>query len=977
MTKRHTSAAGALDGLGDAFGRLRLLLVRVRGSVQRRISRGPGRIASTLAGVSLVLLVGPAVLNSLLGLVPDSMWQTLQAGDGSVGRVWSVTNALAVWAGLTALLWVVRARKRIVVEEFAVAGGEEARLAGRLLDELSRIRSLYDRVNHEDSSPLSVGVKAMEDLKPGVELGQFLSVTADDLGATLNDVVATKATVPIVGLQLPIGLLASIFGRLARGPRLRGTLDHTSSGGPTLTVELVGGPNPRRWSVDGAGPADADAMLAELACRVFNDLSLGGSVSWRASRAFNEYLELLSQGRSCDRVTNLKRAEGKLLEAVAEDQRFDLAFYNLGIVYSLLADTERAAAERSEYTKPSDRPLEAYYGRLDAARAAFERASGIDRERTDPVYALAVHRFTRTEDLDVDGLVEIVKHCKRVIELKPDHAQAHDLKGMALLALGQAADSEASHEIAAKLATRRLRRAVLAKHAGPPTADDPVPGARANLAAALRNLADVNRVRAGWDDRRDERLQRADRLFARASELATGDTKAATLWAHGQLLEHLGHTGRARDVYAAALRIDPKNPSYSARLAGAFAAGSEWQPAVARSIAVEALDGLAPVYRRTLRPHHASTTVMMRDSTLNALERTYERLGDTAGVDRVKGIRTLWPELRSATDRRDVAALRTLTRRFGDGREWELEQVQLALAIALGRHGRWSEAEVEYRELIAFLEQHRPAGIVQHNVHAGHARALRKLDRLEDALEAAATGQFQNPLSASARRELGKAHFALSQFEEALGAWEHALWLAPNDPHLHWKVAFCRWNIARDDHDEAARRASLVAAADGFEQAALLFDVRDLEGWAWSRLWAGRSRHELGEHDHALRHLRAAAGCRPTATAAALLLGEVDREIGDRHLGRARLEDAVNAMAGRDDLVLDAGWGDTLTGEEAAVRAAVGLGLMEDDDKDAGARAAAARSVMATISDPVVRARCEAAIAALETPPPAMLKRAA
>ena len=335
---------------------------------------------------------------------------------------------------------MIKGRRRIVVEEIAVVGGDDERVAGRLLDELSRIRALYDGVNESDSSPLSVGVKAMEDLfSQGVELGQFLSVSADDLGATLDDVVATKATIPIIGIQLPIGTLASIFGRLARGPRLRGTLDHAGANGTTLRLELVGGARPQRWSVAGT---DVDAMLAELAVRVFNDLSLGGATRWKAIRAFNEYLELVSESH---RLTNLRRAEDKLLEAIAEDQRFDLAFYNLGVVYSLLADTERAAAECSEHTSPSDRPLEGYHGRLVAARAAFERTSALDRDRTGPVYALAVHRFTRTEDLDVDGLVEIVELFTRVIELEPGHAQAHDLRGMALLGLGQTHASEASH----------------------------------------------------------------------------------------------------------------------------------------------------------------------------------------------------------------------------------------------------------------------------------------------------------------------------------------------------------------------------------------------------------------------------------------------------------------------------------------------------------------------------------------------------
>ena len=305
-----------------------------------------------------------------------------------------------------------------------------------------------------------------------------------------------------------------------------------------------------------------------------------------------------------------------------------------------------------------------------AARAAFERASWLDRDRTGPVYALAVHRFTRTEDLDVDGLVEIVKLCTRVIELEPGHAQAHDLRGMALLGLGQTKASEASHRIAVEVSRRRLRKAEFAKRAGSPAGPDPMPAARANLAAALRNLADVNCVRAEQGHRRGERLARADRLHAQACELATGDTKAATLRAYGDLLERLGRPGRARDAYAAASRIDPGNPAYAASLASAFADGEDWRPAAARSVAGEALDDLALVYRRTLRPHESSAMLMLRDSTLTALERTYRRLADHGGAERIRAIRSLWPDLRAATESRDVAALGALKARFGAGREW-------------------------------------------------------------------------------------------------------------------------------------------------------------------------------------------------------------------------------------------------------------------------------------------------------------------
>jgi tetratricopeptide (TPR) repeat protein len=233
------------------------------------------------------------------------------------------------------------------------------------------------------------------------------------------------------------------------------------------------------------------------------------------------------------------------------------------------------------------------------------------------------------------------------------------------------------------------------------------------------------------------------------------------------------------------------------------------------------------------------------------------------------------------------------------------------------------------------LGEHRPQGIVQHSLHAKHARALRRSENYQEALVEAARGQLQDPLSASARRELGKAHFALLQYEEALEAWQHTLWLTPNDPYLHWKVAFCHWSVAQDRRDSDARRESLVAAATGFEQAATLFGVLIAQGWAWSQLWAGRVHSELGDHDAAIRHLRSATGCKETELAGAVLLGEEYRIVGEHSLSRIQFEHARVAACDRpEDCNVDADWGETLTLADAVRRADAGLGPSELDAGD-------------------------------------------
>jgi tetratricopeptide (TPR) repeat protein len=399
------------------------------------------------------------------------------------------------------------------------------------------------------------------------------------------------------------------------------------------------------------------------------------------------------------------------------------------------------------------------------------------------------------------------------------------------------------------------------------------------------------------------------------------------------MLGDLGRRRAASECFEAALTIEPDNPVYCASVAGAYAAEAAVERdedlraalrAKAGLRAKAALHALAPVYRRTLELHHPPAAVRLRDTTLDTLGRAYGRLGDGLEQERIEALQALHTKIEDAMARRDTPALRRLSASFGDGREWEREQAHIALARTLGWRGKWTAAAREYGAVIDMLSAHRPQGIAQHSLHAKHARALRNAGRPQDALAEATRGQLQDPLSATARREVGKAHFALLQFEEALEAWQHTLWLTPNDPVLHWKVGFCHWSVAQERREEERRREALEAAAERFEHAAALFGAGGGKGWAWSRLWAGRVMTELGDQDEAVRHLRTAAGCKPSKLAGSLLLGELLCERGDVDAAFALFATA-QALAARlpESANADADWGETLPVGEVASRAHV------------------------------------------------------
>jgi len=160
-----------------------------------------------------------------------------------------------------------------------------------------------------------------------------------------------------------------------------------------------------------------DVMVAELARRIFTDLTVGGTTRWRATYYFTEGL---LDYRSCllsrkDQLNNLRNAERRFLQAISEDGTFDLAWYNLGVVYSELKN-------------------------LDAAEQAFLKAIQLNPERWEPYYALSLNRLNKIRERiikegakDKSGYIElddpvlikikeyelqdVIQPCRQVIEL--------------------------------------------------------------------------------------------------------------------------------------------------------------------------------------------------------------------------------------------------------------------------------------------------------------------------------------------------------------------------------------------------------------------------------------------------------------------------------------------------------------------------------------------------------------------------------
>jgi tetratricopeptide (TPR) repeat protein len=219
---------------------------------------------------------------------------------------------------------------------------------------------------------------------------------------------------PLVLSDKLLGTILLLFARIFQGPRIIGSL-HGDDNAFILTAQRIGGKQPYSWRVENTRSEERelsrlDEMITELSYRMFADIELVKSIKWEALRSFTEglsvYRECLNTPRK--RIFNLRQAERKLHEAVAEDERFTLAYYNLGVIY----------VELGQYK-------EDYFA---AAEAAFLKAIEQNTLFWRTYYALALLRFAQKQYRSV------IQLCDRIIAFKPDtanRAMVDHLKGYA------------------------------------------------------------------------------------------------------------------------------------------------------------------------------------------------------------------------------------------------------------------------------------------------------------------------------------------------------------------------------------------------------------------------------------------------------------------------------------------------------------------------------------------------------------------
>ena len=355
------------------------------------------------------------------------------------------------------------------------------------------------------------------------------------------------------------------------------------------------------------------------------------------------------------------------------------------------------------------------------------------------------------------------------------------------------------------------------------------------------------------------------------------------------------------------------------------------------------------------------------DGTLDALEKTYDVLdnlqenskrpasifaSERQRIEDIKELKRLIDSISTETDeetrrvrkpKRPEKGAEKLDSRLSvlrDGPDvglpaWESDQVELAMGRLYAEARAWDRTLTIFTELFTRLTARKKVDrLVEFGVYAHRARALREsargkpreTERYMEALQTAAEGVRRDPLNVEARREAGRAHFALAQFSDALASWEHALWLSPSDPYLHYEVAMCFRRLAQGQPEQVERRRLVECAKWHFDRARELFDGEDLDGEAWTRLWRGKIALEAGEPAEALEYLQGAEHGNAEA-AAALLVGEAHLALDQRPAAGHAFDRCTNSMEQmrkdpelRAQPTIDWLWGDELPWKAVEVR---------------------------------------------------------
>ncbi len=418
---RELRSYRGLLSLARAGGKVRAGLVWLRRRVLSQIWIPP----------LIVFLVwfGENCLNSDSPTPLDSIHSALNS--------FKISNSFQLW-WLLLITWIVkeliqglsRAGRRTAVEEFSdLTGGDLPYVKGLnalLITHLGDLSDLFKAV--EEKRPIRTAVLGADTIYAVMNVENITSFLKDELKAQ---------EIAVKGIKIPVKFIVNLMDKLSGAQHLETKLlklgptesaaqvesqskkETSAIGGRFVLVAILsGGKRAFEWRVErplasirvgGEDRHVIEDMVEELACRIFTDVALDARYHWRATRAFCEGLRHYRQSLVSDKEDQLQlnEAERRFLEAVSEDESFPLAYYNLGVVYTELKQTE-------------------------AAQGAFRRAIERQPLMWEPRYGLA------TSFLESGLYEETIRMCEQINGLSSERlvvGRSHCLKSQALLEL--------------------------------------------------------------------------------------------------------------------------------------------------------------------------------------------------------------------------------------------------------------------------------------------------------------------------------------------------------------------------------------------------------------------------------------------------------------------------------------------------------------------------------------------------------------
>ena len=752
--------------------------------------------------------------------------------------VWfQIGYILAMYVICWLLWWAWMAHKRVVIDTFMDYRGtnpvsDAQGLATLLVVKLAQLHELYQVVDEQRAISTATNTSQPIDA----------TIKVDDVSDFLTGAVSAQSKLSLGPIEIPVGTLLALFGRFVQGPRIIGSL-HQDYDMLILTAQRIGGRPAYSWRVDSMSSTEnaqvvnrgLDEMIDELACRMFTDLALSGTVRWKAAQSFSDGLRVY---RDClrsskDRLLNLKQAERKFIETLEEDEDFVLAHYNLGVVYMEMrkADESMTTGELEAAENKSMKN-----GQLEAAEEAFLEANSHNPGSWLAYYALAACRYQRGQ---YDSAFRICQRIReRQITQKPgrmNSAKIFHMMGLTQFMQQECQPQQDSSELdnvrlaikyyktSLRLAWGALCRAEWVQLGVTDTQNLVIPQLEATLSVCMKDLAWAYTHYAENLQEQEKTKGQQQTLFTKvwqrfsrkipysqyyylahewlhlASFLHSPDSQNyfALFDTYADNYVHIadeyceqGNYTKAITEYQAALRIYPENAgfwsNFALAYAGLYTQQQKNRPVEASKSKKQALkackNARTYVYdnARAYDGNISERTFLLIDNMIQ----TYEKLEESVPLQQMKCVDTflrkvlIYQEEGVSNIEKLDKLVKEITYIAPDDKDiqaWIYAQVSLVIGKMYLQFGLQIAVEQYIRGAIACLENTYQRVIREQELRVILVYALLQQGRYEDALKEAEYALVLDPLCYLEREALGDVYFKLNAFENAIAAWQESL----------------------------------------------------------------------------------------------------------------------------------------------------------------------------------------------------------